>query len=98
MEILIPLVILFGFFWFFVLAPQRRKQREHVAMQDEVAVGDEIITAGGLHGRVREAGEETVELEIAAGTVVRLDRRAVAARVPAHEPDETASATDGNPG
>lgn len=98
MEILIPLVILFGFFWFFVLAPQRRKQRDHVAMQDAIATGDEIITAGGLHGAVTSAGEEIVELEIAPGTVVRVDRRAVAARVTAREPEETVSATDANPG
>ena len=48
-------------------------------MQDSVAVGDEVITAGGIHGTVREVGGEDVKLEIAPGVVVTLDRRAIAA-------------------
>ena len=81
MEILIPLAILFAFFWFFVLLPQRRRGAAHTRMQDELAPGDEVITAGGLHGQVREVDDEagTVRLEIAPDVVVTLDRRAVAA-------------------
>ena len=60
-------------------APGRRRQRAHAAMQDDVAVGDEIITAGGMHAIVREAGERELRIEIAPGVVVTLDRRAVAA-------------------
>jgi preprotein translocase subunit YajC len=48
-------------------------------MQDSVTVGDEIITAGGIHGFVREVDDLEVTLEIAEGVVVRLDRRAIAA-------------------
>jgi preprotein translocase subunit YajC len=48
-------------------------------MQDSVAVGDEIITAGGLHGTVKAFEDDTVKVEIAAGVVATLDRRAVAA-------------------
>ena len=48
-------------------------------MQDSVGVGDEVITAGGIHGTIREAGDEDVRLEIAPGVVVTLDRRAIAA-------------------
>jgi len=48
-------------------------------MQDDIAVGDEIITAGGLHATVLEAGEDELRIEIAPGVVVTLDRRAVAA-------------------
>lgn len=48
-------------------------------MQDDVKTGDEIITAGGIHGIVRKAGESEVQVEIASGVVVTLDRRAVAA-------------------
>ena len=81
MEILIPLAILFGLFWFLVLLPQRRRQSDHVRRQDSLAVGDEVITAGGLHGDVVEIDETVVHVEIAQGVVVRVDRRAVAARV-----------------
>jgi preprotein translocase subunit YajC len=80
-EILIPLAILFGFFWFAVLLPQRRKNAAHTGMQDTLGIGDEIITAGGLHGDVVELDETVVHVEIAPQIVVRVDRRAIAARV-----------------
>ena len=79
MPTLILVVVLFVFAWVFLVLPSRRRQRSHQAMQDSVAVGDEIITAGGIHGVVREEGGEDVKLEIAPGVVVTLDRRAIAA-------------------
>jgi preprotein translocase subunit YajC len=57
-------------------------------MQDSVKVGDEIITAGGLHGVVTEQAVEDVRLEIAPGVIVTLDRRAIAAVAEDLEPDE----------
>jgi preprotein translocase subunit YajC len=60
-------------------------------MQDALDEGDEILTAGGVYGTVRGIEDEVVELEIAPGTIVRLDRRAVAAVVPEEtepEPEE----------
>jgi preprotein translocase subunit YajC len=48
-------------------------------MQDDVEVGDEIITAGGIHAVVRETDEDELRVEVAPGIVVTLDRRAVAA-------------------
>ena len=62
----------------FVL-PARRRKMSHAAMQDSIAVGDEIITAGGLHGTVEAIEDDTVKVEIATGVVATLDRRAVAA-------------------
>src|SRR3954447_9902195 len=79
MSTLIIVVVLFIFAWLFLVLPSRRRQRSHQAMQDSVTVGDEIITAGGIHGFVREVDDMEVSLEIAAGVVVRLDRRAIAA-------------------
>jgi len=79
MPTLILVLVLFVFAWIFLVLPQRRRQRQHSAMQDSVSVGDEIITAGGLHGVVQEVAVEDVALEIAPGVVVTLDRRAIAA-------------------
>jgi preprotein translocase subunit YajC len=76
---LIVIVILAVVLWIFIVVPSRRRQRQHAAMQDSVGVGDDVITAGGLHGTVRELGEEDLRLEIAPGLLVTLDRRAVAA-------------------
>jgi preprotein translocase subunit YajC len=75
----IAVVILLVLGYIFLVVPSRRRQRSHQAMQDEIAEGDEIITAGGIHALVREAREDELRIEIAPGTVVTLDRRAVAA-------------------
>jgi preprotein translocase subunit YajC len=79
MGTLIVIVLLLGLLWVFIVLPSRRRQRSHAEMQDSVDVGDEIITAGGLHGTVREVEDDRVRLEIAPDIVVTLDRRAVAA-------------------
>ena len=76
---LIAVAVLLVLGWLFLWLPSQRRQRAHRAMQDEVAEGDEIITAGGIHGVVRETGDGELRVEIAPGTVVTLDRRAVAA-------------------
>src|SRR5581483_1293496 len=78
--ILIALLILFWFVW---VMPQRRRQRRHVEdllrLIELLQPGDEIITAGGLHGTVRSVADEELQVEIAPGVEVTLDRRAVAA-------------------
>ena len=82
MGYLIILIALFAALWLFLIRPQRRRQVEQTRMQDQLASGDEILTAGGIHGTVRGIEDEVVQLEIAPGTIFRLDRRAVAAVVP----------------
>ena len=77
------IVVLLGLLWVFVVLPVRRRQRaqaaSHEAMQDSLAPGDEIITAGGLYAIVRAIEDERLEIEIAPGVIATLDRRAVAA-------------------
>jgi preprotein translocase subunit YajC len=73
------LIVLFGAVWLLFVLPARRRKMSHAAMQDSIAVGDEIITAGGLHGTVKAFEDDTVKVEIATGVVATLDRRAVAA-------------------
>jgi preprotein translocase subunit YajC len=90
MSPLIVIVIIVGFAWFLLALPARRRSRSHMAMQDAIEVGDEVITAGGLHGVIRELGETELRIEIAPSLVVTLDRRAVAA-VAEKEPPEAAS-------
>ena len=72
-------VLVLGAIWFLLVVPSRRRQRSHSEMQDTVEVGDEIITAGGLHAGVVEDDGEELQVEIAPGVVATLDRRAVAA-------------------
>jgi preprotein translocase subunit YajC len=76
---LLIIIILFGAAWLLFLLPARRRRAQHEAMQDSVDAGDEIITAGGLHGTVTEIDDQTARVEIAPNVVVTLDRRAIAA-------------------
>jgi preprotein translocase subunit YajC len=84
---LIIIVVLFAVMWLFLIRPQRRRQVEQGQMQDTLEPGDEILSAGGIHGTVREIEDDVIHLEIAPGTVVRLDRRAVAAVASDTEPE-----------
>lgn len=73
------LIVIFGAVWLLFLVPARRRRTLHAAMQDSVAAGDEIITAGGIHGTVLQLEDDVAEVEIAPGIVVKVDRRAIAA-------------------
>ena len=79
------IVALFALLWVFILRPQRRRQTEQLQMQDSLHVGDEIVTAGGIRGHVRQLDDEVLKVEIAPDVEVRLDRRAVGAVVPQEE-------------
>jgi preprotein translocase subunit YajC len=68
-----------GALWLLFVLPARRRRMQHGAMQDAVGVGDEIISAGGIHGRVVGIDDDTAQVEIAPNVTVTLDRRAIAA-------------------
>jgi len=71
---LLPLVLVFAVFYLLLIRPQQRKAKEHQAMITSLKRNDEVVTAGGLHGRVVELGEKIVTLEIAPDVRVRVDR------------------------
>jgi preprotein translocase subunit YajC len=73
------LIVIFGAVWLLFVLPARRRRASHSAMQETVVVGDDVITAGGIHGTVREIVDDLVHVEIAPGVVVQVDRRAIAA-------------------
>ena len=73
--LLLPLLLLVA-----LVLSQRRRARAMAEFQASVSVGDEVITTSGLYGRVVSADERIVQLEVASGVVVRLDRRAVGMR------------------
>lgn len=97
MGYLIVLVALFVLMWLLLIRPQRRRQAEQARLQNVLAVGDEILSAGGIHGTVRELEDEIVHVEIAPDTIVRLDRRAVAAIAQEPEPEAEIEAETESP-
>lgn len=81
MVIAIYLLVLAAAFFFLIVMPQRRRMAGHRALMDALAVGDEVITSGGIHGRIRELDEATLRLEIAPDVVVTLARGAISSRL-----------------
>jgi preprotein translocase subunit YajC len=69
---LMPMVLIFGIFYILVLRPQNRRVKEHRAAINAVKKGDDVITGGGIRGRVTKVGDEEAEVEIANGVRVRV--------------------------
>ena len=79
---MLPLVLMFVVLYFVMIRPQMRKQKEHRAMIEALAKGDEVATAGGLLGKVTRMGEGYLTLEIAPGIEVQLQRSAIVQVLP----------------
>jgi preprotein translocase subunit YajC len=82
------ILLLLAAFWLLLIRPAQRRQKQQQALLSQVEVGDEIVTAGGLYGTVKEVHEDEVRLEIAPGLEVRLARRAIAGVMSDEEEEE----------
>ncbi len=79
---MLPIVLMFVVLYFIMIRPQMKKQKEHRAMVEALAKGDEVVTAGGMLGRVSSLNENYVGVEIASGVEVQLQRQAVVQVLP----------------
>jgi len=79
---LLPIVLLFVVMYFVMVRPQMKRQKEAKAMIDALAKGDEIITAGGVLGRVTKLGDSYLTLEVASGVELQVQRSAVVQVLP----------------
>jgi preprotein translocase subunit YajC len=79
---LLPLVFIFVVFYFLLIRPQSKKAKEHKQMVEALAKGDEIVTNGGLLGKLAKVGDNFVEVELAEGLTVKLQRNAIANVMP----------------
>lgn len=79
---LLPMILMFVVLWFLMIRPQMKKAKEHKALLEALAKGDEIVTGGGLVGRITKVGEGYVNVEIAEGTEVIVQKPAVALVLP----------------
>ncbi len=74
---MLPLLLMFAVLYFVMIRPQMKKQKEHRAMIDALAKGDEVVTAGGFLGKVSKLGDAYVGIELANGVEVQMQRSAV---------------------
>jgi preprotein translocase subunit YajC len=79
---LLPLVLMFVVLYFVMIRPQMKRQKEHRAMIDALAKGDEVATVGGMLGKVTKLGDSLLGVEIAPGVEVQVQRHAVAQVLP----------------
>jgi preprotein translocase subunit YajC len=75
---LVPIMLMLGVMWFFLIRPQQKKQKEHREMIVNLKKGDRIITSGGLYGRITGLTEATLTLEIADKVRVKVSRAHIA--------------------
>ena len=78
----LPLVVLGVLFYFMLIRPQMKRSREQKDMLARLAKGDEVITSGGVAGRITEIGEVFVTLEVAANTGIKLQKSAISTVLP----------------
>ena len=74
---LIPMVLIFGIFYFLVIRPEKKKQTDHQTMVSNLRKNDEVVTAGGIHGTVVNLKEKTVVLRLDENVRVEFDKEAV---------------------
>ena len=77
-----PMVLMLVAFYFVLIRPQQKKQKEHQAMLSKIAAGDEVVTAGGILGRVTEIGDNFLTIEIADNVRIKVQRFQVTSLVP----------------
>jgi preprotein translocase subunit YajC len=78
----LPLIIIFVLFYFLLIRPQQKRQKEHKQMVEALEVGQEIVTGGGVLGKVTGIGELWVTVEVADGVSLKIQRQTIAALMP----------------
>ncbi|MDQ6910720.1 MAG: preprotein translocase subunit YajC [Actinomycetota bacterium] len=81
MEAILPLIAMFGLMWLLLIRPQQRRVRQHQAVVAAIQAGDEVITAGGIHGTVTDVEDDTVLIEISPDVIVRVLTGAISQRL-----------------
>ena len=75
--IIVFLVLIFGVFYFLMIRPQRKRQKEHQQLLEELQRGDRVVTAGGIYGVVESISEDSVVLKVESGATIRVARNSV---------------------
>jgi len=78
---LLWMILMFGLFYVLLIRPQRQNVARHQALIASLAEGDEVMTMGGIFGRIVRLDDETLDLEVAPGTSVRVARSAISRKV-----------------
>ena len=81
-EFLIMIAIFFGIMYFMIIRPQSKRAKEHRKLLEALSKGDEVVTTGGMVGKISAVGENFLEVEVSEGTVIKVQKQAVTAVLP----------------
>ncbi len=79
---LLPIILMFVVLWFLMIRPQMKRAKEHKTLIESLAKGDEVVTQGGIAGRIAKVGDNFLTLEVAPNVEVAVQRQAVANVLP----------------
>lgn len=94
-SLVVLLVVFGGIFYFLLIRPQRKKQQQHEDLIEQLQQGDQIVTAGGIHGSIIEVLEDTFVVVIGEGTTIEIEKDSVAEKA-TDEDEEEKSDSGGN--
>ena len=77
-----PIILMFVVLWFMMIRPQMKKAKEHQAMVSALAKGDEVVTGGGLLGKITKIGDQYLSVEISSGVEVQVQRSSIVTVLP----------------
>ncbi|HUO68493.1 MAG TPA: preprotein translocase subunit YajC [Gammaproteobacteria bacterium] len=80
-SLLLPIIFI-GVIYFLMIRPQQKKQKEHRAMMDALVAGNEVVTGGGVLGKITAVGDQFVTVEVADGVAVKVQKHTISAVVP----------------
>ncbi len=80
--IFLPLIVIFVLFYFLLIRPQQKRAKEHKKMVDELAEGQEVVTAGGVLGKVASVNNDWITLEVSDGVSLKVQRGTISVVVP----------------
>ena len=78
----LPLIVIFVVFYFILIRPQTKKQKEHQEMINALEVGNEVVTAGGILEKIQEMNENYVNLEISENVTIKIQRQTISSLLP----------------
>lgn len=73
----LPLILVVVVFYFFMIRPQVKKQKDQRKFRENLAKGDKVVTIGGIHGKIIEMQDTTITLEVAAGMSIKIEKSAI---------------------
>ncbi|MFW6035902.1 MAG: preprotein translocase subunit YajC [Halothermotrichaceae bacterium] len=77
LSMILPFVIVIGIFWFFIIRPQQKQQKQRQEMLDNLQAGDEVVTIGGIKGKIVKIKENTVRLRVSSNVDIDMTRKGI---------------------